>query len=878
VCERRPEDPPWVCQFSDYPGTVGWKSGFRALRDALKNDPQPDVPPEGDHPCDDPTNPGYDDGPGGNCERVFDRNRKDMFRFLLSTHALGVPKEDCLNLDESSPEFGLPDAVCQATDPLFHVPNTYTGIGDWGGGDFMLTMGGFSDAEGLPVGTDTQQAGTILHELGHTMMLSHGGSAENLNCSPNYLSVMNYLFQLRGLVDDAGELNVDFSGQTLDPLDESLLDESLGLGGSPFFRTSWYAPFRGVGSPVTLHCNGSPLLPTDMEMVRVDGSAVGGPIDWNADGTADSILFGEDAQDINFDGFLSTTEPDDRPLNGFNDWENLRLNQVGARRNIGVWFFADGFPYIGPASLDMGRFDFGRFDFGRFDFGRFDFGALNAGDLGRFDFGRFDFGDGDLNRGDLGRFDFGRFDFGRFDFGRFDFGVGAGDLGRGADGKGGFGRFDFGRFDFGGGADGELTAEIAVAAGLLGPPTNVTACVVGDPDDPGCDDGDTGNSELRVLLSWEAPDASGLSTYVVYRRADGEPDFAEVGTVERTDGVLATEFVDSTVNDATTYTYYVAARYAADGAENDSASDTVAVTVPDVSAPVVTLSFPAPDGSGGYFVTSPVEVTVSAEDASDVDSIECFDNGIATPVSDGVFSVSDEGTHDLSCTATDSAGNSGTGSGIVKIDTVAPEITITAPADGAEYVLDASVAADYECTESANGSGVATCSGDVPSGSDIDTSTVGTKTFAVTAADVAGNSTTTTATYQVIHPYTVTIQPLKNSAKLGSAVPVVWQVQDGSGSFINSLDTVVRIESVFNGPKPLSGCVSSAAGTRQTLFSFPEGATGGSSLRLIESSLSYKFNWDTSTAAATGKGCYTVLIYLDDQPEFPRLTTATQLK
>ena len=148
-----------------------------------------------------------------------------------------------------------------------------------------------------------------------------------------------------------------------------------------------------------------------------------------------------------------------------------------------MWFFADGFAYVGPASLDLGRWDFGRFDFGRFDFGRWDFGQPDLGrsdfgrwDFGRFDFGRWDFGDlnnGDLNQGDLGRFDFGRFDFGRwdfgrFDFGRFDFGVGAGDLGRGADGKGGFGRFDFG-----GGGEGGDNAEItfghAVAAGLIDP-------------------------------------------------------------------------------------------------------------------------------------------------------------------------------------------------------------------------------------------------------------------------------------------------------------------------------------------------------------------------------------------------------------------------
>ena len=36
VCEPDPEKP-WVCQFSGYPGTVGWKSGFRFFRDEPLN-------------------------------------------------------------------------------------------------------------------------------------------------------------------------------------------------------------------------------------------------------------------------------------------------------------------------------------------------------------------------------------------------------------------------------------------------------------------------------------------------------------------------------------------------------------------------------------------------------------------------------------------------------------------------------------------------------------------------------------------------------------------------------------------------------------------------------------------------------------------------
>src|SRR5688572_13087985 len=59
---------PWDCQFEDYPGTVGWKTGFRYLRDEVLSGPAP--LPGQDDPC---------DAPGATCTRRFDRNRKDIF-------------------------------------------------------------------------------------------------------------------------------------------------------------------------------------------------------------------------------------------------------------------------------------------------------------------------------------------------------------------------------------------------------------------------------------------------------------------------------------------------------------------------------------------------------------------------------------------------------------------------------------------------------------------------------------------------------------------------------------------------------------------------------------------------------------------------------
>src|SRR5262249_23187493 len=116
--------------------------------------------------------------------------------------------------------------------------------------------------------------------------------------------------------------------------------------------------------------------------------------------------------------------------------------------------------------------------------------------------------------------------------------------------------------------------------------------------------------------------------------------------------------------------------------------------------------------------------------------------------------------------------------------------------------------------------------------------------------------------------------PLKSPAQLGSAVPVAWTLQNGSGAYITDLTTLVKLESVFNGAAPLTGCVASLVGTYQTLYSPPNGSTGNSSFRVV--SPGFQFNWDTTTATATGTGCYTVKITLNDGTS--KMTNGVQLK
>ena len=99
----------------------------------------------------------------------------------------------------------------------------------------------WADSEFDPEFID-QQGGILMHELGHTLGLGHGGLSD-ANCKPNYLSVMSYARQFNnsgvarnvGGVTDGESIRtnreLNYSDQELDQLDETMLNEGAGIGG-----------------------------------------------------------------------------------------------------------------------------------------------------------------------------------------------------------------------------------------------------------------------------------------------------------------------------------------------------------------------------------------------------------------------------------------------------------------------------------------------------------------------------------------------------------------------------------------------------------------------------------------------------------------------
>jgi hypothetical protein len=108
-------------------------------------------------------------------------------------------------------------------------------------------------------------------------------------------------------------------------------------------------------------------------MARVDGQAIVGPIDWNANG---STQVNSIAQDVNFSGSFGGLNQ------GVNDWNLIRLRELGGRRNVGGWSDDSGFWDTGfwdTGATDPGFWDTGFWDTGFWDTGFWDTGFWDSG-------------------------------------------------------------------------------------------------------------------------------------------------------------------------------------------------------------------------------------------------------------------------------------------------------------------------------------------------------------------------------------------------------------------------------------------------------------------------------------------------------------------
>ena len=160
-----------------------------------------------------------------------------------------------------------------------------------------------------------------MHELGHNLGLLHGGNA-NVNCKPNYFSVMNWAFQFP-IYTSSPVPNPfpDYSKSVWPPtggLIEGDLSEMPGIG------PSGYQTVIGGGSP------GFPLirpfLPTGS---AINYNDAGGSTDIHVTRNLNNFGYPSPISDDNCNSPLPPTT-----LFGYKDWGDS-LQYLGHRRRMG---------------------------------------------------------------------------------------------------------------------------------------------------------------------------------------------------------------------------------------------------------------------------------------------------------------------------------------------------------------------------------------------------------------------------------------------------------------------------------------------------------------------------------------------------------------
>jgi uncharacterized repeat protein (TIGR01451 family) len=227
----------------------------------------------------------------------FNANRNNIFRYGLFGHQT--------------------NARAATNDCTSGQANAIPGV------NFLVTLGGTdgtnpcwgTDASGVSVGSQVQQAGTLMHEFGHVIGLRHGGS-DNFNNKPNYLSVMAYRRLQPGL---------------------NVSQQSCGVVAVPAFGLPGGCDFSRIALPAL---NENSLD----ECQGLDNNVLGlGPIDWNANGALEGVsncqapnnsnisanVNLDTSNDLDNDGTWdpgTAENPILANLTGFNDWNAIVYN------------------------------------------------------------------------------------------------------------------------------------------------------------------------------------------------------------------------------------------------------------------------------------------------------------------------------------------------------------------------------------------------------------------------------------------------------------------------------------------------------------------------------------------------------------------------
>ena len=234
-----------------------------------------------------------------------------------------------------------------------HDGSSSSGVCCSGKKGFMVTLGNWAGQNG----NTRDQSGTFLHELGHNIGLPHGGS-DGVNYKPNYLSIMNYRYQVIGIPNwdvwaAAGfapnqliaSSTLDFSRSALPTLDETNLAEPAGIAdgnAAAYWRDPTFTLRAGdtrLGLDFNWNSNGVTATDTGLSQdLNEDGACVSAGDDGVLNTTAagdDVVMAGRVMSGPNRTCNTTAAGDDDQdqavgfvqPANiiGFDDWSNIKF-------------------------------------------------------------------------------------------------------------------------------------------------------------------------------------------------------------------------------------------------------------------------------------------------------------------------------------------------------------------------------------------------------------------------------------------------------------------------------------------------------------------------------------------------------------------------
>jgi len=145
-----------------------------------------------------------------------------------------------------------------------------------------------------------------------------------------------------------------------------------------------------------------------------------------------------------------------------------------------------------------------------------------------------------------------------------------------------------------------------------------------------------------------------------------------------------------------------------------------------------------------------------------------------------ILKITTPGVNTVKWIATDIKGNqSAVQSKSFLIDQTAPTVTVNIQ-DGAVYTQGRPVPLTFSCADDQGGSGIASCVGSTPSGSNLPTGTAGMQVLTITATDNVGNVFVKTVNYRVL-------DAVNTNGNVGGTVPATLSLTMGTPASFGAL-------------------------------------------------------------------------------------------